>query len=131
MEVGSLLPEAQTQCRFFLLHHGGLLLTPGPWKAVVLDRCSLNPLLIGGELGQRKVMLQLPPLCPSGPCHESHLPAGPCFAPGSVCDHPRQAFEYYQPHSHTAYCNSDIGKSGQTSERPPTQGLTVRFQKGG
>lgn len=42
-------------------HNGGLPLTPGPWKAVVLDRCSLNPLLIRGELDQRKAIFQLLP----------------------------------------------------------------------
>lgn len=46
----------------FPRHHTmGPPLTPGPWKVVVLIKCSLNLLLIGGELGQGKVMLQLPP----------------------------------------------------------------------
>lgn len=61
MDMGPLVPEAQSQCPFPPTTPWGPPLTPGPWKVVVLIKCSLNLLLIGGELGQGKVMLQLPP----------------------------------------------------------------------
>lgn len=94
---------------------------------------SLNPLLFEGELGQEKLMLQLhsPSLYLQVPAMSPNFLLVPVLFLALPLTSLRLALRCYQPHPHTIYCNSDVGKSGQTSGRPLTQGLTVRFQKSG
>ena len=118
--------RGQVSVSFPSITSQGPPLTPGPWKAVLI-KCSLNPLLIEGELGQEKLMLQLcsPSLCLQVPAMSpSFLLVPPLFLALSLTSL-RLALRCYQPHPHTIYCNSDVGKSGKTSGRPLMQGLTV------